>query len=163
MKFIYIFVMTFVVIFGANAKTCRNYTDEQLQVINNAYSYGLPHNYGYTLAAIAVKESFLGNKILRYNPNDPSTGVTHIQFQTLKHLSGLNHWDAIQEAQLLIEDDFRSFEYSVRKLDTIKGTFWNKWKRYNGDGKAAEAYARDIQGIINGIKECNVIEYDNFS
>lgn len=145
------------------ADVCRKYTSEQLDVINNAYSYGLPYDYGYTLAAIAIKESFLGNRVLRYNPNDPSTGVTHILFGTLKDLSGLNHWDAVDEAQRLVKNDFLSFEYTVRKLNSIKGTFWNKWKRYNGKGPAADAYARDIQVIISNLKTCNVIEYASFS
>lgn len=144
------------------ADVCRKYTPEQLDVISNAYRYGLQYNYGYTLAAIAIKESFLGGRVLRYNPNDPSTGVTHIQFGTLKDLSGLNHWDAVDEAQQLIKNDLLSFEYTVRKLDSIKGTLWNKWKRYNGKGPATNAYARDIQVIISNLKKCNVIKYASF-
>lgn len=142
-----------------SAQMCRKFTEEQLDVINDAYLFGLPHDYGYTLAAIAIKESFLGDRILRYNPNDPSTGVTHILFGTLKDLSGLNHWDAIDEAQRLINDDLRSFAYTIQKLDSIQGTFWNKWKRYNGRGPAAEAYARDIQVTIVNLKRCGTIRY----
>lgn len=145
-----------------NAKQCRQYTEEQLHVINEAYSYGLPYNYEFTLSAIVIKESFLGDRILRYNPKDPSTGITQIQFDTLKHLSGLNHWDAIKEAEILMYDDYLSFGYAVKKLNTIEGTFWNKWKRYNGNGQKAKKYASDIQKIINNLKTCNTIPYSNF-
>ena len=145
-----------------NAEQCRQYTEEQLHVINEAYSYGFPYDYGFTLSAIVIKESFLGDRILRYNPNDPSTGITQIQFDTLKHLSGLNHWDAIKEAETLMYDDYLSFKYAVKKLDTIQGTFWNKWKRYNGKGQKAKKYASDIQKIINNLKTCNTIPYSNF-
>lgn len=147
----------------ADISVCRNYTDEQRDVINSAYSFGLPYNYGHTLAAIVVKESFVGDRIIRYNPNDPSTGITHIQFNTLKDLSGLDHWSAIEESENLINDDFRSFHYSIKKLDSIKGSFWYKWKRYNGNGEKAEKYARHIQGIIKSLKECDVIDGSNFS
>lgn len=140
------------------AGICRNYTDLQIDVIHLAFDYGKQYNYQYTLAAIVVKESFVGNRIIRYNPNDPSTGVTHIQFETLKHLSGLNHWDALELAERLITDDTLSLEYSVLKLNSISGTFWNKWVRYNGSGERAQMYARDIQAIINGFKRCGVFE-----
>ena len=70
----------------------------------------------------------------------------------MKHLSGLNHWDALELAERLITDDTLSLEYSVLKLNSIRGTFWNKWARYNGSGKRAQMYARDIQAIINGFK-----------
>ena len=139
------------------ANECRVYTEEQLEVINTAYSYGFPHNYGYTLAAISIKESFVGDMIIRYNANDPSTGVTHIQFDTLKHLSGLNHWRALGVAEKMIKDDILSFKYSLLKLESIKGSFWYKWKRYNGSGKAAEKYANDIQGIIANLKRCGIV------
>lgn len=159
MKSITTFVITFLFTLVVNAQECRKYTQEQQQLIQDAYSYGLPYDYGYTLAAIVVKESFVGGRIIRYNPQDPSTGITHIQFDTLKHLSGLNHWDTLQLAEQLIVDDLLSFEYSVKKLDSIRGNFWNKWKRYNGSGKAAETYANDIQGIIRGLKRCGVFDY----
>ena len=159
MKYIIAFVIAVVAGFFAKveASECRTYTSEQQQVIQNAYSSGLPFDYGYTLAAITVKESFVGNRIIRYNPQDPSTGVTHIQFATLKHLSGENHWGALVLAEQLVVDDMLSFEYSVKKLDSIQGTWWNKWKRYNGNGPAAEAYARDVQGIIKGLKRCKIV------
>lgn len=140
------------------SEQCRSYTPEQRWLLQQAYSYGLPYDYGYTLSAIVVKESFVGERVIRYNPKDPSTGVTHIQFETLKHLSGLNHWDSLALAEELIVKDLLAFEYAVKKLDSVHGNFWQKWKRYNGSGKAAEAYANDVQGIIRGFKRCNMFE-----
>ena len=141
----------------AQAEQCRKFTDEQQNVLDEAYAFGLPYNYGYTLAAIAMKESFVADRVLRYNPTDPSTGVTHIQFNTLKHLSGLGHWDTIELSKELIQNDHLSFYYSVKKLDSIRGTFWRKWVGYNGRGHAAEEYANDIQGIIKMFKRCGVV------
>lgn len=152
--------LVFVMLFGfgvGNAEQCRVFTDEQQQVLDEAYAFGLPYDYGYTLAAIAMKESFVADRVLRYNPTDPSTGVTHIQFNTLKHLSGLGHWDSIELAKELIQNDHLSFYYSLKKLDSIKGTFWRKWVGYNGRGRAAEEYANDIQGIIKMFKRCGVL------
>lgn len=158
MKNVIVFSIGLLVSVSVWAEQCRKYTTEQQQLIQQAYSYGLPYDYGYTLAAIVIKESFVGNRVIRYNVNDPSTGITHIQFDTLKHLSGLNHWDALALAEELIVNDLLAFEYAVKKLDSVSGSFWQKWKRYNGGGKAAESYANDIQGIIRGLKKCGIIE-----
>lgn len=159
MKSITTFVIAFLFTLAVNAQECRKYTDEQKQVLWAAYNYGEPYNYSLTLAAISVKESFLGNKILRVNPNDPSFGVTHIQFDTIKHLSGENHWGSIEIAEKLVADDLLSFEYSVKKLDSVSGTFWTRWRKYNGSGPAAEAYANEVQAIIRGFKRCGVFDY----
>lgn len=158
MKSVIVFVVGLLVSVGVQSEQCRDYTPEQQQIIQEAHSFGLPYDYGFTLAAIVIKESFIGHRVIRYNPTDPSTGVTHIQFETLKHLSGLNHWDSLVLAEELIVNDLLAFEYAVKKLDTVRGSFWQKWKRYNGAGKAADAYANDIQGIIRGLKRCSVIE-----
>lgn len=158
MKSIIVFMVGLLVSVGVWGEQCRKYTTEQQQLIQNAHSFGLPFDYGFTLAAIVVKESFVGNRVIRYNVADPSTGVTHIQFDTLKHLSGRNHWDTLALAEELIVNDLLAFEYAVKKLDSVRGGFWEKWRRYNGKGKAAEMYANDIQGIIRGLKRCSVIE-----
>lgn len=133
---------------------CRNYTEEQLELIQRAYDFGKVYDYGFTLAAITIKESFVGNRVLRINPNDPSFGITHIHFGTIKHLGKLTHYEAIRESERLILDDELSWSYSVKKLDSIKGTFYNKWRRYNGSGKKAEKYASSIQSLIKEMKEC---------
>ena len=158
MKSVITFMVWLMVSAGVQSEQCRDYTPEQQNLSQQAYSYGLPYDYGYTLAAIVVKESFVANRVIRYNAADPSTGITHIQFETLKHLSGFNHWDALSLAEELITNDLLAFEYAVKKLESVNGTFWQKWKRYNGNGKDAKVYANDIRGIIRGLKRCNVVE-----
>ena len=137
---------------------CRKYTPEQRQLIQKAYDYGLSYNYELTLAAIVVKESFVGGRVIRYNPNDPSTGLTHIQFATLRDLSGLGYWDSVILSEKLMDNDILAFEYSVKKLNSVRGDFWTKWKRYNGSGKDAEDYANEVRGIINQFKRCGVFK-----
>ena len=136
---------------------CKHYTQEQIEIIQKAYKFGEPKDYGYTLAAISVQESFLGDRILRVNPNDPSFGITHIHFNTIKYLGKKSHYQAIQESEELIKNDELSWKYSIKKLDSIKGTFYNKWRRYNGTGIQAEKYAQNIQRIIKEIKTCNIL------
>ena len=134
---------------------CPKYTDEQIDRIYAAHYYGKTHGYGLTLPAIVVYESFVEDKIIRYNPNDPSTGITQIQFKTLQHLSGLNKYQAVQEAERLLVDDELAFYYAVAKLNSIKSTSkWYKWKRYNGQGPAAIRYANKIGFLTHELRFC---------
>jgi hypothetical protein len=134
---------------------CPSYTTEQLNRIQAAYDYGVQHGYPFTLPAIVVKESFVEDKIVRYNPSDPSTGITQIQFATLRHLSGLNRYAAAREAERLLVDDELAFHYAVAKLNSIKSTSkWYKWKRYNGQGRKANLYANKIQSLTQSLQFC---------
>lgn len=134
---------------------CPKYTDEQLDRIYAAYDYGKIHGYELTLPAIVISEAFVGNSIVRYNPNDPSTGITQIQFKTLKHLSGLNRYQAAREAERLLVDDELAFYYAISKLNSIKSdSYWYKWKRYNGQGSKAVKYAHNIGFITKQLQFC---------
>jgi hypothetical protein len=134
---------------------CPSYTDEQLDRIHAAYDYGIAEGYELTLPAIVIQEAFVGDKIIRYNPSDPSTGITQIHFRTLRALSGLNRYDAANEAARLVNDDSLAFYYAVEKLRSIKSTsYWYKWKRYNGSGPAAIKYANRIRTLTLQLRYC---------
>tara|TARA_Y100000310_G_scaffold227068_1_gene229270 strand:- start:9022 stop:9513 length:492 start_codon:yes stop_codon:yes gene_type:complete len=143
---------------GVNAE-CRSYTQEQRDILDMAYIKGGQHGYELSLPAIIEKESFVGNQVLRANPDDPSYGVTHITFNTLRWLSGKNRWDAIKEAENIIKDDGLAMDYAIQKLLSVHSTtYWAAWRDYNGRSKAGERYANDIQGIIRKFKRCNVFD-----
>lgn len=156
-----IFLLSAVISFNTHSKECRTYTEEQQSVLNLAFEYGKLYGYEYTLAAIVTQESFIGDQVVRYHPNDPSTGITAIHFPTLRHLGGLNYWDAMKEGEVLIKDDLLALHYAVKKLQSVHTTtYWNAWKRYNGSGKAAEQYANNINANIKQLKKCKV--FTNF-
>ena len=60
---------------GAEASTCPTHSVEQQKLIKKAYNHGLPHDLGYTLAAIAIQESFVGKHIVRLNNKDGKYGI----------------------------------------------------------------------------------------
>ena len=126
------FLMMIMLFLAIPAYSCTKYTEEQVSLIRAAYVTGLHKDYGYTLAAITIQEAFVGDRVIRMNPNDPSFGITHINFKTLQYLTGKRYYDVVEEAERLMYDDVLSWQYSIKKLDTIKGTWFNKWKRYNG-------------------------------
>lgn len=137
---------------NVNAAQC-GYTEEQREMLAKAHAYGWHYNLEHTIPAIIEQESFLGNRILRMNPDDPSFGITHIHFPTLKHLSGLNHWDAIAEAERLVTNDDLAFEYAVKKLQSVSAkTTWGKIRAYNGSSE----YANTVMGIMQKQKRCGI-------
>lgn len=68
---------------AAVANTC-NLTAGQYQVLDFSFYEGRKYDLGYTLAAIAMKESNLGDWVV--NLNDPSAGDYHVTLnKVLKH------------------------------------------------------------------------------
>ena len=52
-------------------------TSEQKRILQFAYSYGKEHDFGFSMAAIAWQESFVGDEIVPINLQDPSAGLWH--------------------------------------------------------------------------------------
>jgi hypothetical protein len=122
-----------------------------------AHKYGNQFGYELTLPAIVHQESFVGDMVIRTNPDDPSYGITHVTYPTLKWLSGLNRWETAKEAEALMKDDMKALEYGVKKLKSVHNTtFWAAWRDYNGRSPAGVEYAGHIQATIKEFKRCNL-------
>lgn len=136
---------------------CRVFTPEQLLLLDLSHKYGAQYSYEYTLPAIVWQESFVGSKVIRTNPGDPSYGITHVTFGTLKWLSGKTHYAAAKEAEMLVKDDMLALEYGIKKLETVhRTTYWAAWRDYNGRSPAGEKYANRIQHKVRELQRCNV-------
>lgn len=141
----------------AKPADCREYSLEQLALLYAANSYGEEYGYERTLPAIVQQESFVKDLIVRTNPSDPSYGVTHITFPTIKWLSGLGHYAAAKEAENIVKDDLLAFNYGIMKLQSVhKTTYWAAWRDYNGRSAAGERYANKIQSIIAEHQRCKL-------
>lgn len=145
----------------AQANQCR-LTDAQRSVLEFSYSYGKEFDYGYTLAAIALKESNLGEWPI--NLQDPSAGFYHVTTIKVINLLGwsntsFNHnraasklvYDHHLSAHLAIEEllywrnRLGAWEASVRAYNA-----GNNWRSERG-----ERYVFDIRENIARIQECN--------
>jgi hypothetical protein len=144
------------------AAECRDYTKEQLSLLNLSRDFGAPYHYELTLPAIVQQESFLGSYVLRENLKDGkygSFGITHILFETAMHLKKETSKLRARQDILpkLISDDLYALELAVLKLNTYNGTTWKgRWAHYNGSGPRARAYADKIQQNIKEFKRCGV-------
>jgi hypothetical protein len=133
-------------------------TPEQQSVLHFSYSYGEPHNVGYTLAAIAMQESDLGRYLI--NISDPSGGVWHLTVDKAVNKLGWEHtpFNYNRAIQLLVDDIHFAADIA---LDTVlwwhnyhDGDWFKTWSGYNGGFKGNPKYAHQIAEHIKTIKEC---------
>lgn len=132
---------------------------EQRNTILRSYFRGEPYGFGYSLAAIAWKES-MGGAVL-VNANDPSFGVYHILLDTAAKREGIKGGFAKNQlAHRLVTDEDFAASHAIQEL-----SFWQKkykddwlkiWASYNAGHKHqyGEEYAKDIQHKVKVIRTC---------
>lgn len=147
------------------AQSCQSVerlTSEQEWLIHAAYAIGKPHNYGKTLAAIVMRESFVGPWVIRVNPDDPphgSYGVTKILLTTGMEMYGITSvWQAKAElATQLVRDDIFAMESGLMHLLNYERSTWRATiLRYN----PSREYLQYITDNVNVLTECGVFDYD---
>ena len=140
-------------------------SDEQLDVVRFSYAQGEPHDVGWTLAAIAIKESNAGLWVV--NLQDPSAGYYHVT--TDKVVAALG-WDSTlfnhnRAAARLIRDREFSAQLAIQELlfwRQATNTWLDVWASYHRGGRGPNLqqgilYAQDIRGIIAKIQTCGWI------
>jgi hypothetical protein len=136
---------------------------EQVDVLKRSYHYGSAFDMGYSLAAIAWKESSAGKYPI--NVNDPSFGVHHIYITTAASRANIKGVEINKLALALINDEKLSASFAIKEL-----LFWqqalkkedrnwkNVWAAYNGGYSykedAPQEYSKDIQKKIKWLKTC---------
>lgn len=137
-------------------------TPEQRSVLYFSYSYGSPHDYGYTLAAIAMEESDLGRWTI--NLQDPSASPWGVTIDKAVKKLGWKHtpFNYNRAAQLLMDDIFFGAGLAMETL-----LWWDKrregnWRKvvesYNAGYGNNPEYVNRIIGHIRKIKECGWLE-----
>lgn len=135
----------------------KDFSRAQKQVIIKAFKYGAKSGFGYTLAAIAWKESCAGE--YRVNFADPSAGIFHA------HIPGIIKKHKVQDSafmrnmvgELLMRDDEFAAQSALEELSywhKVRNGNWyeviksyNKgfsWEKDKERDKMAKSYADDI-------------------
>lgn len=150
----------------AHAGTCeaRNIlSPEQFATVQKAYEAGLPHDLGYSLAAIVWQESSAG--LFLINSSEGSYGPFQINLKTaLARVDG-KEWSKIKRD--ILATNLLNFEYSVwfaieelKYWQSVHGeNSWRKvWASYNGGWRyhkpAPQGYAQDIVTKIQKLRGC---------
>lgn len=165
------YVLCGLLILPANTNDpCTNiekFDKDQIQTIRYAYHYGKKHDLGYTMAAIAWKESCAG--LYRINFDDPSAGIYHAYLPNVikRHYKKRNtSFRRNVVAERLIRDPEFASQIALDELlywkrirkgnwkDMIKS--YNKgfsWDKNRLKNKTAEDYYKDISNKVQILQE----------
>lgn len=165
-KIILSLVMLFFLLPLAHAGTCEARSElsvKQMRTVERAYQAGLPHNLGYSLAAIVWQESSAG--LFLINSSEGSYGPFQINLKTaLARVDGKN-WSKPKKDWLatnLLRFDF-SVYFAIEELkywQSVHGNNnWRKvWASYNGGWRyhkpAPQSYAQSIATKIQKLQGC---------
>lgn len=145
---------------SVSCKPVRKLESAQLQTLLDSFYLGLDHGYGYSLAAIAWKESLAGK--LKVNYADPSFGAYHVNLTYAARRDDANTtFKKNILAQRLIDDLPFAARHAMQVLDDGKRTVgtgkWRDiWSYYNGGSnwKTVPHYAADIAKRIKVLQQC---------
>ncbi|PAF51954.1 hypothetical protein [Helicobacter sp. 13S00477-4] len=163
--------MLFIPIFSLHASTLplykiegkcvdpKDFSEKQKKVILYAYNYGASKGLGYTMAAIAWKESCAGEYLVNFS--DPSAGIYHAHIPgVIKKYGTYKDTSFIRNlvGELLMRDNEFASKVALDNLlfwqkrrngnykDIIKS--YNKgfsWEKNRRNNQLAEAYYQDIR------------------
>lgn len=146
---------------------CNKYkfNANQKKVLKASYILGSEYGLGYSLAAIAWKESLAGEYLV--NVNDPSFGVHHILIGTAAKRAQVKGMDINKLAMSIMGDIKVSSSFAVQELlfwkselDDEEKTWNNIWAAYNGGYRYAkkipQEYSKDIKRKITWLSQCMI-------
>jgi hypothetical protein len=148
----------------ANASECKlvhSLSDKQLGILVKSYHAGVDDGFGYSLAAIAWKESLAG--VIKINAFDPSFGIYHISLTTAASREGVSgNFRKNMLAQRLIDDDDYAAYHAIQELKgwsvRHNGDWRLMWASYNGGNSwhkaKPQAYAKEIAERVRMIQKC---------
>lgn len=136
-------------------------SSHQIETLHKAYVLGEKQDMGYSLAAIAWKESSGGRYLI--NLQDPSSGVFHVTIDNALSYLKLKDtpFNRNRVAQMLINDFVLSSDLAMNNLQFWKNMYgdnWIKiWASYNAgyNWKAGLHYSYDVAHKIELIKLCH--------
>ena len=137
----------------------KTFTTEQQVVMQDAYDYGKPRGYGWTMAAMAWQETSAGDQMINWS--DPSFGIVQINIKTATKRYKLTTWkEQLAFVNRLVSDNEFTINAASDELDfwkgVHKGNMRKMWASYNGGynykAKAPQHYSDGIAKKINFLK-----------
>lgn len=144
----------------------NEFNHKQKAIIIKALNYGLKNGYGYTMAAIAWKESCAGE--YRINLSDPSAGIYHAYIPGVikKHNEEDSSFMRNMVAELLMRDDDYASKLALEELlywHKVRGGDWQKivksynkgfsWEKDTQRNKMANEYYDDIKNRVQILQD----------
>ncbi len=93
---------------------CPDLSDSQIEVLHSSYESGKQYDLGYTMAAIALKESSAGTHLI--NPYAGDYGVYQGNYKTICNQSGVTGLACSLEVQKVVSDIKTAQEHALNTL-----------------------------------------------
>jgi hypothetical protein len=160
---------------AASVAVCPSFSEDQHNALHKAYVVAEDSNAtvdsGVLFASLVWQESFIGDQIIRFNPNDGlygSYGLAQMQITTAYHILDIpfnNSTKSLLMDDLIVDflkDDFFaldiSFSYLLGHLNNYSNP-WNAVARYNGSGTRADNYSKLIKTKYELLMACNYFDF----
>jgi hypothetical protein len=152
--------------FSKGLATCDelgSITPEQYLNLEFSFVQGYPHDFGFTMAAIAWQESKGG--IWNLNLQDPSAGMYHTSLKTAVARLEMKDTPFRRNmlAQRLIDDKEFAAAMAIKELqfwyEYHHGNWMKIYSSYNAGFGSNTAYANDIRQTIRTLQKCKFDTY----
>ena len=141
-----------------DCKDIVSLNDSQVQVLLKSYERGVQDDLGYTLAAIAWRESSAGK--YRINPKTGDFGSYGINYKTVQRISKVSYYQSINLVEEIIFDDDKGAQYALTTLKWNLNHFKGNWRKalmmYNRghNWQHGTEYASDIAIKVRILRTC---------
>ncbi|AUR97858.1 membrane lipoprotein [Vibrio phage 1.244.A._10N.261.54.C3] len=154
----------------AGASCDVKFGQDQIEILQFSYDYGVQYGLGWTLAAISWKESSSGRELVRIDGDSykqVSYGIYHSLLRYASKRAGCSSRRC--EAQLvhdLMTNKERAAEEAVKELHYWQGyhgadNWKDVWRSYNDGFQKSESgynYANNIADKVRYLKSCVKLE-----
>lgn len=100
---------------------CPNLSKSQIDVLHSSYESGKHYDLGYTMAAIALKESSAGKHLI--NPYTSDYGVYQGNYKTICNQSGVSGLACSFEVQSVVQDISVAQKHALTTLMYFKNYY----------------------------------------
>ena len=161
---LFLLVLLFVSNIFANEIDVKNLTEQQKETLKEIKKEGYAHGLGYTLMAIAIKESKLGEYMVNLDTKD--FGLYQINLKSALNRNNMKDttWNRNVLASKLVSDFNFATKNAIDELaywQKFHKNNWSKiWGSYNAgfkfNSKEARAYSKEIASIIEKLRKIDV-------
>ena len=150
-------------IFATNFNASK-LTKQDVEMLKQIKQQGAKYGLGYSLMAIAIKESSIGRYVVNVDSKDFGLYQANIKTVLSRHKVKNTSWNRNRYAMKLINDFQFATKNAIAELKYWKKVHNNDWRKvwgsYNGGwkykSKRAQKYSREIASIIRQLKRANV-------
>lgn len=165
MKFkAFIFILIFISNVFASGIDLKNLTLEQINTLKEIKEHSKDTGFSYTLMAIAIKESKLGQYMINLDTKD--FGLYQANIKTVLNRQNIKDtiWNRNVFASKLVSDFHFATQNAIAELmfwQKVHKNDWMKvWGSYNAgykyNSKEAREYSKEIASIIRELRKINV-------